>query len=55
MLQISTVQLMALFVAACKVFDIRCTYLLANRLNLLSDGYLQSSNGLRVHQTDVVE
>lgn len=37
-----------------KDVDNMCTYLLGDHLNLLSDGYLQSSNGVRVVLVDMV-
>lgn len=37
-----------------KVVDNMCTYLLGDRLNLLSDGCLQCNNGVRVALVDIV-
>lgn len=54
MLQMSAVQSKALLNAACKVVDNACTFLLGDRLNPLSDGCLQCSNGARVTLVDVV-
>lgn len=52
---ISVAQLQAFLITACKVVDIVSTFLLADRLNLLSDSCLQSSSSEWLTLVDVLE
>ena len=54
MLKMFLVQLKAQLNAARKIVDNAITFLLGNRLDLPSDGYLQYDNGARVTQEDFV-
>ena len=55
MIRIHIVQVKALLNAACLIVANMSTFLSGDRLNLLSDGCFQCSNGARVTLADVQE